>query len=161
MKCPFCGYIENKVVDSRDTNENNSVRRRRECLGCQRRFTTYETVMEIMPSIIKRDGRREPFNREKVRKGLIKACEKRNVSINIIDSLLDKVEKLLQNSDGKEIRSSIIGEMIMKELPVIDEVAYVRFASVYKQFKDINEFQTIMEELAKSGQRGDGKGNAF
>jgi transcriptional repressor NrdR len=144
MKCPFCGYPSDKVVDSRTSKDGLAVRRRRECLDCQRRFTTYEQVEDLLPIIIKRDKSREPFDRIKLLGGLRKACEKRPVSTEQIEQIVENIERNLQNRAEKEIPSTEIGEMVMAELAAIDEVAYVRFASVYRQFKDINAF---MEEL--------------
>jgi transcriptional repressor NrdR len=144
MKCPFCGFSEDKVIDSRHSKDNDVIRRRRECLKCSSRFTSYERIEEILPLVIKKDGRRETFDRLKIIHGLEKACEKRPVSVEQWESLATRIEKRLHELGEKEIQSSIIGEEIMKGLKDIDEVAYVRFASVYRQFKDIKEF---MEEI--------------
>lgn len=144
MKCPFCGHLEDKVIDSRLSKDGDIVRRRRECLKCEGRFTSYERIEEVLPLVIKKDGRREPFNRQKILRGLEKACEKRPISVEMRESLVGKIEKKLQELGEKEISSSWIGEQIMTELKEIDEVAYVRFASVYRQFRDIREF---MEEI--------------
>lgn len=144
MKCPFCGHLEDKVIDSRLSKDGDIVRRRRECLKCEGRFTSYERIEEVLPLVIKKDGRREPFNRQKILRGLEKACEKRLISVEMRESLVGKIEKKLQELGEKEISSSWIGEQIMTELKEIDEVAYVRFASVYRQFRDIREF---MEEI--------------
>ena len=149
MKCPFCHETDNKVIDSRLSKDGNMVRRRRECLKCVRRFTTYERVEESMPLVIKKDGRRESYDRLKVVSGLKRACEKRPVSINTIEATADRIERGLQERGEKEIPSSVIGEAAMKELHDIDQVAYVRFASVYRSFKDINEFMVELEELLK------------
>lgn len=146
MNCPFCSYHETKVVDSRPTDEGQAIRRRRECLGCKKRFTTYEKVEEIPIVIIKTDGTRESFNRNKLMNGLIKSFEKRPITMSRIEEIVNKIEKNLYNSMEKEIPSKHIGELVMQELKSIDEVAYVRFASVYRSFKDIN---TYMEELKK------------
>ncbi|MDD2573466.1 MAG: transcriptional regulator NrdR [Bacillota bacterium] len=146
MKCPFCGNLESKVVDSRPADEGFTIRRRRECSKCCRRFTTYEKLDRLPLMVVKKDGRRESFNREKVLNGIIKATEKRPVSVNRINDLVDEIEKKLYNIMEKEITSKTIGEIIMEKLKELDEVAYVRFASVYRQFKDIN---TFMEELSK------------
>ncbi|MGI6703076.1 MAG: transcriptional regulator NrdR [Clostridia bacterium] len=146
MKCPFCGNLESKVVDSRPADEGFTIRRRRECSQCCRRFTTYEKLDRLPLMVVKKDGRRESFNREKVLNGIIKATEKRPISVNRINDLADEVEKDLYNMTDKEITSKTIGEIIMEKLKALDEVAYVRFASVYRQFKDIN---TFMEELSK------------
>src|SRR6056297_3971809 len=138
MKCPFCSENDNKVIDSRLSKEGSAIRRRRECLLCGRRFTTYETVEEIPLMIIKKDKRREVFSREKVRSGLKKACEKREISMNVIESFLEELEQDLREAEEKEIPSRIIGEKIMARLHELDKVAYVRFASVYRDFKDVN-----------------------
>ncbi|NLY19572.1 MAG: transcriptional repressor NrdR [Clostridiaceae bacterium] len=146
MKCPYCSHLEDKVIDSRPTDEGETIRRRRECLGCQKRYTTYEKV-EYMPLIvIKKDKSRQPYNREKLLNGIMRACEKRPVSIDEIDALIDRVEATIYNTLEREVTSTEIGECVMKELRKLDEVAYVRFASVYRQFKDID---TFMEELQK------------
>ena len=137
MKCPFCSDLDNKVIDSRLTKEGLAIRRRRECLKCEKRFTTYEVVEEIPLAIVKKDGRRESFNRDKIRSGVLKACEKRNISIHDTDHLIDTVERELRESADKEIPSTIIGKKIMDKLRKIDGVAYVRFASVYREFKDV------------------------
>lgn len=147
MKCPFCGHIENKVIDSRVSKDNLVIRRRRECFQCQSRFTTYERVEELTPLVIKKDGRREPFNRMKIVEGLKKACEKRPISINAIEEFVDNLEKQLQESGDREIPGTLIGEKVMEQLREWDEVAYVRFASVYKQFKDLDEFMTELKAL--------------
>ncbi len=140
MKCPFCADTENKVIDSRLSKEGYVIRRRRECLACNRRFTTYERIEEIPLMIIKKDGRREEFNRDKIRIGITKACEKRNVSMNSIEEFLDEIEQELRETGKKEISSSIVGERVINRLHDLDEIAYVRFASVYREFKDVNEF---------------------
>lgn len=144
MKCPFCGHLEDRVIDSRQGKDGDVIRRRRECLRCERRFTSYERIEEVMPSVIKKDGRREPFDRQKILHGLEKACEKRPVSIEVREGLVNRIERNLQESGEREIPSSWIGEQVMTALKDIDEVAYVRFASVYRQFKDIKEF---MDEI--------------
>jgi transcriptional repressor NrdR len=149
MKCPFCHETENRVIDSRLSKDGNMVRRRRECLKCARRFTTYERVEETMPLVVKKDGRRENYDRVKIVNGLKRACEKRPVSINTIEAIADRIERGLQERGDKEIASSVIGETAMRELHDIDQVAYVRFASVYRSFKDINEFMVELEELLK------------
>ena len=146
MKCPFCGFGESKVVDSRPTDEETSIRRRRECENCSKRFTTYEKIEELPLIIVKKDGSREIYQRNKIINGLLKAFEKRPVSINEIESIVDSIEKELYNSLDKEIASKAIGELVMRRLKKIDDVAYVRFASVYRQFKDLN---TFMDELTK------------
>lgn len=147
MKCPFCGEIDNKVIDSRPGKNGDAIRRRRECIICGRRFTTYEHIEEIPIMIIKKDGRREVFNSEKVRSGIQKACEKRNISINVIDQFIDVLERDLKETGEKEIPSNIIGEKIMAKLHEIDDVAYVRFASVYREFKDVNDFVSELKGL--------------
>ncbi len=146
MKCPFCGYTESKVVDSRPTDEGSSIRRRRECLSCGSRFTTYETVESLPIIVIKKDGSRETFDRSKVLSGMLKACEKRQVPLNRLEKAVTDIEQTLSNSLTREVKSDDIGQLTMDQLKGIDEVAYVRFASVYRQFKDIN---TFMEELNK------------
>ena len=146
MKCPFCGYIDTKVIDSRPIEDGNAIRRRRECEKCGRRFTTYEKVDEIPYMVIKRDGSRELFNRNKILNGLIKACEKRPVSVNLLDDIVRNLEKELYNNNEREVPTQVIGEMVMEALKDVDEVAYVRFASVYRQFKDVG---TFMEEIEK------------
>jgi len=140
MKCPFCADTENKVIDSRLSKEGYVIRRRRECLACNRRFTTYERIEEIPLMIIKKDGRREEFNRDKIRTGITKACEKRNVSMNSIEDFLDELEQELRETGKKEISSSVVGERVINRLHDLDEIAYVRFASVYREFKDVNDF---------------------
>lgn len=146
MKCPYCSFMETKVIDSRPTEDGTSIRRRRECLKCLRRFTTYETIENIPVLVIKKDGMREPFDKRKILNGVLRACEKRPISLSELEVLVDDIEKNVYNSLDQEITSKKIGEMVMNKLRDIDEVAYVRFASVYRQFKDIN---TFMEELNK------------
>lgn len=146
MRCPFCNYYESKVIDSRPTDEGQAIRRRRECIKCARRFTTYEKIEKIPLLVVKKNGTRESYDRNKVLSGILKACEKRPVSLETIEKMVDDIEKDLYNSLDKEIPSNYIGEKIMNKLKDIDEVAYVRFASVYRQFKDLN---TFMEELKK------------
>ncbi|MCL1828617.1 MAG: transcriptional regulator NrdR [Oscillospiraceae bacterium] len=146
MRCPYCGYSESKVIDSRPAEEDTTIRRRRECLGCRKRFTTYE-VMERLPlMVIKRDGNRQTFETAKLVSSMLKACEKRSVSVSEIEETADEIEQELRNSLEREINTTEIGELVMSKLKDIDEVAYVRFASVYRQFKDIN---TFMDELSK------------
>ncbi len=147
MKCPFCGENNNKVIDSRLSREGNAIRRRRECLACSRRFTTYEYIEEIPLMIIKKDRRRELFNREKVRAGIQRACEKREISVNAIESFVENLERDLRESEEKEIPSRVVGEKIMAKLHELDKVAYVRFASVYRDFKDVNDFVTELKDL--------------
>ena len=144
MKCPYCGYKESKVIDSRPAEEGSSIRRRRECLSCAKRFTTYETVERMPLMLIKRDGTRQAYDRQKLLNGLVKACEKRPVSLMQLEQIVDYVEQKLFSSLESEVSSKVIGELVMEQLRKVDEVAYVRFASVYRQFKDIN---TFMEEL--------------
>ena len=146
MKCPYCGFNESKVIDSRPADENNSIRRRRECLSCSRRFTTYETVESLPVVVVKKDGSRQSFERGKVLSGMIRACEKRPVPVARLEKVAADIEQELQNSMEREISTEAIGERVMEHLRSIDQVAYVRFASVYRQFKDIDSF---MEELTK------------
>jgi transcriptional repressor NrdR len=147
MKCPFCGEIDNKVIDSRLSKDGNAVRRRRECIVCTRRFTTYEHIEEVTVMLIKKDGRREVFSRDKVRTGIKKACEKRNISVHVIDQFLDELERDLRETGEKEIPSHQLGEKIMLKLHELDDVAYVRFASVYREFKDVNDFVAELKSL--------------
>ncbi|MDX9820080.1 MAG: transcriptional regulator NrdR [Desulfococcus multivorans] len=147
MKCPYCRSLENKVIDSRLSKDGAAIRRRRECLDCQRRFTTYEYIEDIPLMIIKKDKRREPFSRDKVRAGLQKACEKREISMNVIESYVEELERDLRESDDKEIPSAIIGEKMMAFLHDLDKVAYVRFASVYRDFKDVTDFEKELKTL--------------
>lgn len=147
MRCPFCQEMENRVIDSRLSKDGLVTRRRRECLECGKRFTTYERVEEVLPLVVKKDGRREPFDRMKIFIGLKKACEKRPISITTLEKLVDKIEHKVQESGEKEIPSSVIGEEVMNELYHLDHVAYVRFASVYRSFKDINQFMDELKEL--------------
>ena len=147
MKCPFCGNIEDKVIDSRTSKEGDAIRRRRECLKCGKRFTSYERVEDLVPMVVKKDGRREPFDRPKVLKGLEKACEKRPVSVESLEGIVDTIEKKLINLGVKEIPSTWVGEEVMSSLRDLDKVAYVRFASVYRQFKDINELMNEVKTL--------------
>lgn len=147
MKCPYCGEIDNKVIDSRLSKDGTVIRRRRECIDCGRRFTTYEHVEEIPIMIIKKDGRREVFNREKVRQGMARACEKRNISVETIEEFIDNLERDLKEIEDKEIPSSVIGEKIMAKLHELDDVAYVRFASVYREFKHVNDFFSELKKL--------------
>ncbi|MGI6049266.1 MAG: transcriptional regulator NrdR [Acetivibrionales bacterium] len=146
MKCPYCSFDEDKVIDSRPTDEGATIRRRRECLSCHRRYTTYEKVESLPIMVIKKDGTRQPYDRDKLRKGILRACVKRNISMDQIESLLDSIEGKINNSLEREVTSEFIGELVMDKLRKLDEVAYVRFASVYRHFKDIN---TFMNELSK------------
>lgn len=150
MKCAYCGKINNKVIDSRLSKDGRTIRRRRECLDCERRFTTYEKLEEVLPMVIKRDGRREPFSREKIIGGIKKACQKRPVSITVIDEFVDSLELYFQELGKKEVESTEVGERVINSIREWDEVAYVRFASVYRQFKDINEFMDELEDILKS-----------
>jgi len=149
MKCPSCGHLEDKVIDSRSAKEGQAIRRRRECLGCQRRFTTYETVEGAPLLVIKKDGRREPFSREKILNGLLRACEKRPIPAERIHAIVDALEAELMQKGQDEVQSSEIGERLMTELHHLDEVAYVRFASVYRHFKDLNQFLEELRSLLK------------
>ena len=150
MKCPFCGHPENKVVDSRESEEAQSIRRRRECLACERRFTTYERVDEIPYMVVKKDGRREKFDRQKVLAGLLRACEKRPVSTNRLEEIVNEIEVKVADSPDREIPSTQIGEILMARLRELDKVAYVRFASVYLDFKDVKEFMDELKDLLRS-----------
>jgi transcriptional repressor NrdR len=150
MKCPFCGHIQDKVVDSRESKEGESIRRRRQCLNCQRRFTSYERIDEIPHMVVKKDGRRERFDRQKVLAGLLKACEKRPVSMVQLEAIADDAETMVQESTEREISTGAIGEMIMNALKNLDKVAYVRFASVYLDFKDVQEFMSELAALLRS-----------
>lgn len=147
MKCPFCGHQEDKVMDSRPSKGGAAIRRRRECLKCEKRFTTYEQIEEILPMVVKRDGRREPFDRLKIVSGVRKAVEKRPVSSEKIEALVDDIENALMERAAKEINSTEVGEMVIRRLQDLDDVAYVRFASVYRQFKDINAFMDEVKRL--------------
>ena len=147
MKCPYCGEVDNKVIDSRLSKDGNVIRRRRECIICSRRFTTYEHIEEIPIMIIKKDGRREVFSREKVRSGMKRACEKRDISMNIIEEFIDELERDLRETGEKEIPAAEVGEKIMSRLHELDDVAYVRFASVYREFKDVNDFDDELKSL--------------
>jgi len=147
MKCPFCGVVDNKVIDSRLSKDANTIRRRRECIVCSRRFTTYEHIEDIPIMIIKKDGRREVFSTDKVRSGIKKACQKRDISMDVIEEFIDELERDLREIGAKEIPSSTIGEKIMAKLYELDEIAYVRFASVYREFKDVNDFTTEVKSL--------------
>ena len=147
MKCPYCGHPESKVIDSRPADENASIRRRRECLSCARRFTTYETVESLPIMVIKKDGSRQSFDRQKVLRGMIRACEKRPVALAELERIADEIEQELQNSMEREIRTEVIGEKVMERLRKVDQVAYVRFASVYRQFKDIDTFMAELNKL--------------
>lgn len=150
MKCPYCGYAESKVIESRAADDGERVRRRRECYGCVKRFTTYEMVESLPMIVIKKDGSRESFDRSKLFKGMIKSCEKRPISIEKVETAANKIEMELQNSLDREIPSQYIGECVMSKLKEIDEIAYIRFASVYRQFKDVNTFMKEVKKLLES-----------
>jgi len=147
MKCPYCGNTEDKVIDSRSSQGAESIRRRRECLKCLRRYTTYEHVEKTPLMVVKKDGRREPYDRNKILNGLLKACEKRPVSMERLEGIIDDIEQTLLKTYEQEVNSKSIGELVMKKLHEVDQVAYVRFASVYRQFKDISEFMTELNDL--------------
>ena len=149
MKCPFCGFMESKVSDSRPADDGNAIRRRRECSDCCRRFTTYEKVDDIPLIVVKKDGRREVFDRTKILGGIIKACEKRSISVHQMEQVINDIEKEVRNRMDSEVSSEQIGEMVMDRLRELDEVAYVRFASVYRQFQDVNSFIDELEQLLK------------
>lgn len=150
MRCPYCGHIEDKVVDSRESKDGDSIRRRRECLECGRRFTSYERIDEIPYMVVKKDGRREVFDRNKILAGLLRACEKRPISMGQLDSIVDQVEKDVQDTSDRELPTSEIGKMIMRRLKALDKVAYVRFASVYLEFEDVTEFMTELKDLVRA-----------
>lgn len=147
MKCPYCGYQESKVVDSRHSEDGVSIRRRRECLSCQKRFTTYETVESLPIIVVKKDNSRQSFDRNKILNGMVRACEKRPVSMASLEAAVAEIEQIIQNSLEREIKTERIGELVMERLKPLDEVAYVRFASVYRQFKDINSFMTELNKI--------------
>ena len=149
MKCPYCGYLESKVVDSRPADEGTSIRRRRECLACHKRFTTYETMESLPLMVIKKDGSRQSFDRNKVMSGVIRACEKRPVPYQSMEALAAEIEQVLQNQMDREVSTARIGELVMERLKALDEVAYVRFASVYREFKDIGTFLAELNNLLK------------
>ncbi|MCK9419678.1 MAG: transcriptional regulator NrdR [Nitrospirae bacterium] len=157
MRCPYCSSLDNKVVDSRMGKEGESIRRRRECLKCEGRFTTYERVEEVLPSVIKKDGRREPFDRLKILNGLKKACEKRPISMEMLERTVEEIEKALQEKGLKELPSTMVGEEVMERLHKLDEVAYVRFASVYRSFRDINEFMSELKDILSNKEMKDVK----
>jgi len=147
MRCPFCGYSESKVVDSRPAEEGTTIRRRRECLSCQKRFTTYEIMEQLPLIVVKKDGRRQTFDKQKILNGMLRACEKRPVPLADLQAVADEVELELLNSLEREIHTTQVGEMVMNKLKTLDEVAYVRFASVYRQFRDINSFMSELNKL--------------
>lgn len=150
MRCPFCGHIEDKVVDSREAKDGDSIRRRRECLSCGRRFTSYERIDEIPYMVVKKGGRREIFDRNKILSGLLRACEKRPISVNQLEGIVDEVEKTVQDSPDRELPTTEIGKVIMRRLKALDKVAYVRFASVYPEFEDVSAFMTELKDLVRS-----------
>ena len=150
MKCPFCAHLHDKVVDSRESKDGDSIRRRRQCLQCKRRFTSYDRMDEIPAVVVKKDGRRERFDRQKVLAGILKACEKRPVSMSQLETIADNAESMVQESSEREVSTRAIGEMIMNELKNLDKVAYVRFASVYLDFKDVQEFMSELKDLLKN-----------
>jgi transcriptional repressor NrdR len=153
MKCPYCGYKEDKVVDSRATAEESAIRRRRECLKCGKRFTTYEYIEEVSLMVIKKDGRREPFDRKKILSGIMKACEKRPISMEKMEEIVTQIERAIQKKSDREVASSRIGELVMEKLKALDEVAYVRFASVYRQFKDVGQFMVELKDILNREKR--------
>jgi transcriptional repressor NrdR len=153
MKCPFCSSSESKVVDSRASQDSRAIRRRRECLSCHERFTTYERIQEFQPMVVKKDGRRESFDREKIIEGIVKACEKRPVSMDEVEAFVSNLEKEIQDRGEREVESKFLGERVMSQLRIWDDVAYVRFASVYRQFKDLNEFMEQLQELLSESSR--------
>jgi transcriptional repressor NrdR len=153
MKCPFCGFLEDKVVDSRESKDGDSIRRRRECLECGRRFTSYERIDEIPYMVVKKDGRREAFDRNKIMAGLLRACEKRPISALQLEAIVDSVEKYVQDSADRERPTSQIGKLIMRRLKELDKVAYVRFASVYLEFEDVSEFMNELKDLVRSREK--------
>jgi transcriptional repressor NrdR len=155
MRCPHCGHQEDRVVDSRDAGDGQATRRRRECLGCSRRFTTYERIEEMLPSVVKKDGRREPFDRKKIMEGLVRACQKRPVSAAQLEALIAAVERQVQELGEKEVPSRVVGEAVMTRLRQLDPVAFVRFASVYRAFEDVGDFMSELEGLA--GEKGGGR----
>ena len=150
MKCPFCGFLEDKVVDSREAKDGDSIRRRRECLECGRRFTSYERIDEIPYMVVKKDGKRAAFERNKIMSGLLRACEKRPISASQLEEIVDSAEKTVQDSSDRELPTSEIGKIIMRRLKEMDKVAYVRFASVYLEFEDVSEFMTELKDLVRA-----------
>lgn len=149
MKCPFCGYEESKVIDSRESKNGMTIRRRRECLSCERRFTTYEKIEEVPYMVVKKDGTRQPFDGQKILRGMIKACEKRTVPLSTLEEIVEEIESQLQEKPEKEMSTVEIGQYVMKRLKQLDKVAYVRFASVYREFKDVVEFKEELEKLLR------------
>jgi transcriptional repressor NrdR len=149
MRCPFCGFLESKVIDSRESKKGISIRRRRECLSCKRRFTTYEKIEEIPYMVVKKDGTRQPFDSQKLLRGMMKSCEKRPIQISQLEEIVEEIESLLQERPDKEIGVAEIGQLVMDRLKELDKVAYVRFASVYREFEDVAEFRRELEDLMK------------
>jgi transcriptional repressor NrdR len=149
MRCPFCGHVESKVIDSRGSKKGVSIRRRRECLACKRRFTTYEKIEEIPYMIIKKDGSRQLFDRQKLLRGMLKACEKRPIAVSKLEEIIEEIEAMLQERPEKEMKAAAIGQFVMDRLKALDKVAYVRFASVYREFRDVMEFKQELENLLK------------
>jgi len=149
MRCPFCGHLESKVIDSRESKKGVSIRRRRECLGCERRFTTYEKIEEIPYMIVKKDGSRQLFDRQKLLRGMLRAVEKRPIAVSKLEEIIEEIESKLQERPEKELKAAEIGQMVMDKLKALDKVAYVRFASVYREFRDVNEFKQELENLLK------------
>ncbi len=159
MKCPYCSHSEDKVVDSRSTQEDSAIRRRRECLSCGKRFTTYEYIEEVSLMVIKKDGRREPFDRKKILSGILRACEKRPISIERMEEIVTQVERFIQKRSDREVESARIGELVIEKLKELDDVAYVRFASVYRQFKDIGQFMFELKDIINK-EKGRGRKGA-
>ena len=149
MRCPFCGHLESKVIDSRESKKGLSIRRRRVCLGCERRFTTYEKIEEIPYMIVKKDGTRQLFDRQKLLKGMLRACEKRPIAVGLLEEVVEEIESRLQERPDKEMKASDVGQLVMDRLKDLDKVAYVRFASVYREFRDVLEFKHELEDLLK------------
>lgn len=149
MKCPFCGHLKSKVIDSRESKKGLSIRRRRECFNCRKRFTTYEKIEEIPYMIVKKDGRRQPFDSQKLLRGLLKACEKRPIPVGKLEEIAEEIETKLQEKPEKEMKAAEIGQFVMEKLKALDKVAYVRFASVYREFRDVKEFKKELEKLLR------------
>jgi len=149
MRCPFCGHLESKVIDSRESKKGVSIRRRRECLGCEKRFTTYEKIEEIPYMIVKKDGSRQLFDRQKLLRGMLRAVEKRPIAVSKLEEIIEEIESKLQERPEKELKAAEIGQLVMDKLKALDKVAYVRFASVYREFRDVNEFKQELENLLK------------
>jgi len=153
MKCPACNYKETKVVDSRLSSEGSAIRRRRECLKCEKRFTTYEYIEQVPLMVVKADGRRQPFDRAKILSGIVKACEKRPISIDKVEQVTAEIERAIQKKYDREVSSKDVGEQVMSRLATLDDVAYVRFASVYRQFRDVNQFMSELNHMFKKGKK--------